>query len=272
VSVARGPYGCRVGLDAFVYCRCWQDSLAAAPPCAPELVGFDEDGYLSLLLPYPGNEAAHDAFDEWLRRGCPHEDMTAAAERVSNWGGYRMFQDALRSTGPTRFPTLLAELPDTNAGRMPAEAAARMLDELDHFTRHAVPDDQIVLVDEATGKTLLEHISAYDGVTMVGPGYGAGVDRDGFFVRDPDTDPPVTLFRSMRFRQRVLDERRVEFVDGRTTAAVAMPPVGGRVAEPPQLLRVEYRPRTAADFEYIVEPLRVLCRAAVATGNPVIWT
>jgi hypothetical protein len=262
-----------VGLDAFVYCRCWQDGLAAPPPCAPELVGYDEEGYLDLLLPYEGNEAAHDAFAGWMYRACPHEDMKYADERVSNWAGYRMFQDVLRMAGRDRFGTLLAELPNSNGGRMPAAAAARVLAELDDFGRRPLPGTDVVLVDEATGATVLEYSAAYHGVTMLGPGYEAGVDPDGFFVYDPATDPPATLFRSMRFQQRVPVPGRVEFTDGHTVAEVAMPPIGGRPTEPPpQRLRVEHRPRSAADYGYIVEPLRVLCRAAVATGNPVHWT
>lgn len=71
-----------MGLDGFVYCRCWQDGLAAAPPVGP--VGLDEDGRLGLLLPWKGNEAAHEAFDAWLMQACPHELMEQASEAVSN--------------------------------------------------------------------------------------------------------------------------------------------------------------------------------------------
>ena len=52
--------------------------------------------------------------------------------------------------------------------------------------------------------------------------------------------------------------------------ATGAPPIGG--GPPPQRLRIEYRPRSAADYGYIVKPLRVLCQAAVATGNPVHGT
>jgi hypothetical protein len=261
-----------MGLDAFVHCRCWQDGRAAAPPCAPELIGFDEDGWLSLLLPYDGNEPAHDAFDQWRYSGCAHEDMRFARERVSNWAGYRRFQQALRQAGWSHFPTLYAELPNNNGGRMSAAAAASALEELEHFTGHAALGSEVILVDEATGAVVMRYIAAYEGVTMLGPGYRAGVDPDGFFVREPDTDPPVTLFSSMRFRQRIVDAQRVEFGDGRGAVQVAMPPVHGAGDEPPEQFRVETRTRTAADFAYVVEPLRTLCRAAVETGNPVVWT
>jgi hypothetical protein len=265
-----------VGLDAFVRCRCWQDGFAT-PPGDPELVGVDEDGWLGLLVPYEGNEAAHREFDEWLHGGCSHERMRYVDERVSNWGGYRMFQDALRHAGPSHFPTLFAELPESNGGQMSAEAAGRALGELDFFIHQAALGDDVVLVDEATGAVVMEYIAAYDGVMMLGPGYRAGVDPEGFFVLDPNTDPPLTLFRSTRFGQRVVDEDRVEFADRalaeRPPVLVAMPPVRGWDHQPePSELRVEVRPRTAWAFGYILEPLNRLCQAAVTTGNPVVWT
>jgi hypothetical protein len=269
-----------VGLDAFVHCRCWQDGLAV-PPCAPDLVGFDEDGWLNLIVPFEGHEAAFRRFEDWKRDGCPHKGMRYANEHLSNWSGYRLFQHALREAGPPHLPTLLAELPNANGGQMSAEAAAAVLTELDHLTHHAVLGDDVVLVDEATGTVQFEYIAAYEGVMMLGPDFRAGVDPDGFFVLDPRTDPPTTLFRSTRFHQRVIDERRVEFTDASQAAAPAgrrnaveidMMPIGGHSGPPPRSLSVETRPRTAASFAYIVEPLRRLCQAAVATGNPVVWT
>lgn len=257
-----------MGLDAFVYCRCWQDGLTPPPPVGP--VGFDEEGYLALLV--AGNEytEADAAFDRWRASACPHELMEQASEHVTNWTGYRLFQQALEAAGWSHFPTLRAELPTANGGRMSPGAAARVLDELDHFERRAAIDDEVVLVDEATGEVQLTYVAAYQGVLMLGPGYQAGVDPAGFFVLDPDSDPPVTLFRSARFRQRAIRGQRVEFSDGATSLRITMPPVGNAEA-PPERLRLETRHRSPADFGYLVQPLRRLCRAALATGNAVMW-
>jgi hypothetical protein len=253
-----------------VYCRCWQDGLAAAPQLGP--VGLDEDGWLGLLLPWEGNEAAHEAFDAWLMRACPHEQMWQASEAVSNWAGLRLFQQALSSAGWSHFPTLHAGLPNANGGSMPTGQATLVLDELDLFTNQARIENEVVLVDEVTGRVLMTYVAAYDGVAMLGPGYRAGVDPDGFFVLDPDMDPPVTLFRADRFGQRLLPSGEVEFTGGGHKATVVMPPVGGHETAPPQRLAVEIRPQSVADFGYIVDPLRRLCEASVATGNPVMWT
>ncbi|MBO3743884.1 hypothetical protein [Actinoplanes flavus] len=257
-----------MGLDAFVYCRCWQDGLTPPAPVGP--VGFDEEGYLSLLVAGDGYTEAEAVFDGWMASACPHELMEQASEHLANWTGYRLFQQALGAAGWSHFPTLRAELPSANGGRMPAEAAARVLGELDHFERQAVIDDEVVLVDEATEAVALRYVAAYQGVLMLGPGYRAGVDQEGFFVLDPDSDPPATLFRSARFRQRVLPGGQVQFSDEEKSVRIAMSPVGG-AGTPPEQLCVKTRPQLPAEFDYIVEPLRRLCQAAVATGNPVMW-
>jgi hypothetical protein len=255
-----------VGLDAFVYCRCWQDGLATPPPAEP--IGLDEDGYLDLLLPWEGNESAHNAFGAWMKEACSHERMEQAREHLSNWAGLRLFQEVL----PADLVTLRTELPNANGGSMPPAQAARMLDELDAFTDRAPIADEVVLVDEASDRFVMTYVAAYEGVAMLGPGYRAGVDPDGFFVLDPDAQPPATLFRAARFAQRVLPGGEVEFSADGQRATIAMPPVREHGTEPPHRLAVQARPRSTAYFEYIVTPLRRLCEASLATGNPVMWT
>ncbi len=257
-----------MGLDAFVYCRCWQDGLTPPAPVGP--VGFDDEGYLSLLVDKDGYTAAHAALHAWTARACAHERMEQASERVASWPGLRLFQQALESAGWSHFPTLQAELPSANGGRMSAEAAARVLDELDFFVQQAVMGDEVVVVDEATGEVALRYVAAYRGVWMLTSGYEAEVDPDGFFVLDVGSDPPATLFRSTRFRQRVVPDGQVEFSDAASSVRITMAPVGGPETAP-ERLRMELRHQSPADFNYIVTPLRRLCQAAVETGNPVMW-
>ncbi|MGC4896095.1 hypothetical protein [Micromonospora sp. DT31] len=257
-----------MGLDAFVYCRCWQDRLATPCPVGP--VGYDEDGWLALLQPWEGNRAAHKAFDVWLARSCPHERMEQVSEHVSNWAGVRLFQQALRTAGAERFPTLAAALPNVNGGWLTAERAAVALAELDRFRHTSRIADEVELIDEATGRVLMQYVEVYDGVFIFGPDVQAGVDPDGFFVLDR-ADPPVTLFRAVRFTQRPLPDHRVEFTTGGTRTVLAMRPVGEHGEPPPERLAVRTRSRSGDDFAYVVEPLRRLCEAAVSTGNPIIW-
>jgi hypothetical protein len=259
-----------MGLDAFVYCRCWQDGVATPPPIGP--VGFDDEGYLGLTLPWDGNEAAHTAIEIWLTRACPHDRMKQAHEHVSNWAGLRLFQQVLDDVGWSHFPALHSGLPRANGGSLPAEQASIVLAELDYFRGVGQLADEVVLADEATGRVLMTYVAAYDGVMMLGPGYRAGVDPEGFFVLDPGVDPPATLFRAQRFSQQAFPGNVVRFVSDELTARVSMPPVGQHDGGQSQWLAVRSRPRTAEDFDYIVQPLRRLCEASVLTGNPVMWT
>ncbi|MEV6520240.1 hypothetical protein AB0M37_31085 [Micromonospora chalcea] len=257
-----------MGLDAFVYCRCWQDGLTT--PCPVEPVGIDEEGYLALLLQWEGNEAAHRTFDAWQAEACPHRHMELVSERVSNWAGVRLFQQALRAAGEHRFPTLAAALPDANGGSLSADRAAVVLAELDAIAGTDRITDEVELIDEATGAVVMQYVEAYRGLFMFGPGFQAGVDPDGFFVLDR-ADPPATLFRAARFGQRPLPGDRVELTAGGTRTVLAMRPVGEHGEPPPERLAVRSRSRSGDDFAYIVEPLRRLCAASVATGNPVMW-
>jgi len=262
-----------MGLDAFVNCRCWQDGLAAPPPVAPELIGVDDDGFIGLLA---HDDDLWDVVDAWVASACPHDNMDFISRHVSNWSGLRLFQSALSSAGD-RFPTLLSELPAGNGGTMPAEAAARVLDELAAFASLADVGTESVLVDEDTGEVINTGVPAYDGVFMLGPGYRAAILPDGFVVRDDDPEAPRTLFHARRFRQVPGPGRAVEFVAedpaGPSAVTVAMPPVGGREERPPpHRLRVEVRRQEPDRHASVVEALADLCRAAVATGNPVVWT
>ncbi|MBU8855984.1 MULTISPECIES: hypothetical protein [unclassified Micromonospora] len=237
-----------MGLDAFVYCRCWQDDLTTPCPIGP--VGYDEDGWLALLRTGEYDGVADNAFYSWMSGdACAHRHMALVSEGVSNWAGVRLFQQALRAAGEHRFPTLAAALPDANGGSLPADRAAAVLAELDAFAGTARISDEVELIDEATGRVLMQYVESYRGVFMFGPGFQAGVDPDGFFVLDR-ADPPVTLFRAVRFGQR---------------------PVGEHGEPPPERLAVRTCSRSSGDFAYIVEPLRRLCAASVTTGNPVMW-
>lgn len=257
-----------MGVEAYVHCRCWQDGLATPPPCGP--VGFDSDGRLALLEPWDDSTAAaHADVENWLRHGCPHEDMELVYEGLGSWSGVRYFQQMLREAGGSHFPTLLRYLPQTNDGCIPAAEVPRVLAELDHFEHRARLTDEIVLVDEATGDALHSYIESYRGVFIWGR-YQVGIDPDGFFVLDGDGEPPATLFRATRFEQRVLPGGDLEFTGDGQTARVAMTPIAGYLPEPPRQLAVRVRPRAAADSAHL-GILRRLCAASLATGNPVAW-
>jgi hypothetical protein len=243
-----------MGLDAFVRCRCWEDGGYQPPPIP---VSVDEDGILSATEPCGDEEWR--AVDAWKATACPHEDMEAASEHISNWGGYRAFQSALETAGWQHFPTLKAELPNANGGQMPAEASTRAFAELIYFTEHADVGTETVLLDEDTGTEVTAYIAAYHGETYFYLDWRAGVSPDGFVVRK-DGQP---VFQSMRFEQ-IGDD----LVDGDQRVKWFMKePLG----EGAKRFHVVTRPITTDHFGYVVEPLKILCRASIETGNPVVW-
>jgi hypothetical protein len=66
---------------------------------------------------------------------------------------------------------------------MPAEAAARALQELAVFAALPQVGDAWYLVDDNTGDMVAEYIAGYEGrFTLGGGGIDLGVDPGGFFV------------------------------------------------------------------------------------------
>src|SRR5262245_25217307 len=116
--------------------------------------------------------------EEWLDSACEHPGMRLVFERINNWAGVRVFQEALRRLGPEQFPTVLAEIPSANGGSTSAEAAALALDELERFRRADAAWARPVLLDE-TDEGLCEYVASYGGLFMFAAGLQAGPRRRG---------------------------------------------------------------------------------------------
>jgi hypothetical protein len=289
-----------MGLDAFVSCRCWQDGLTTPPPVPRELVVCDEETRLDLTIPYDGNEDLYRDLDNWVHSGaCGHEQMDQASVHVSNWTGYRLFQEALKTAGWQHFPTLQAYLPQDNGGSLPAREAPRALAELQRFTSQTRLGTYTYLADEETGERLGEYVPAYRGVFCWDPhDKNVGVDPAGLFVVDTRARPPREVFRSPRCSQEVIGVTRtwrskllrlpgartgrsvtVRLTDASTARSVTVrlsDPITRPDADPdparyPRHLRVAAEPFTAGDFAAIVQALEEVLHAAIETGNPVIW-
>jgi hypothetical protein len=284
-----------MGLVASVMCSCFADGLTEKPPFA-DRVRLDQSGFLTLDLPYENNEDKHHLFDKWLATACKHPNMESVSEVISNWSGYRSFQETLEATEQSRFPTFKAELPDGNGGLTDSASASKMLEELTSFMRQDKHGWTTVLIDTDTGEELHEYIAAYDGIFSYGvDGIDMGVDEKGFFVWKRYGERFRELFRSMRFQQRLLDrglrkllKRSVaEFVDIETgnkirchrgvfrirrwADGMMQDDQGMLQTDYPARLHVSKRERQASEFKYIVSPLRKLCEASIETGNPIRW-
>lgn len=285
-----------MGLDASVMCDCFREGRAAEPPVPRDWLEIDEDGYLN---PRPGHDSGtvRSAFYAWRKGCCAHPGMDRAWESIANWSGVAQFKEALAKVGRPRFPVLLAELPRNNGGLTAPDRAALALGELDDFAALDRIGTITCLVATATGEVLRRRVDADDGIFLLdgSTGVDVGFDGSGLFVRDRDGGRE--LFRARRVRQTRLDPDAPEYgpekgrvvledldtgrtYEGRTAISGRdIPWPDGRLQDDrgrvrsdyPAGLHVEDRPQTPADFAFIVEPLRVVFRASVETGNPVRW-
>jgi hypothetical protein len=282
-----------MGLGANVMCRCFVEGKTQPPFSVPIKVA--EDGSLYLDLPLEGNEETHLLFSNWRESGCAHRGMVYESEGI-NWRAYRSFQQALAEAGWEQFPTLEAELPQTNDGVTSSNAAAQMLAELAFFSEQAELGQVTILVDSDTGEELHHYIAPYGGEFHYGPsGDIFGVDEAGFFIRRSVEQGSQEVFRAMRVKQLISDPNEAaegsqpwvtfENLDSGVRYACAEPLVkivywpNGVLQNAEGQVRLGYpnrvhvltRKRVAADFEAVVNSLRTICEAAVQIGNPIAW-
>jgi hypothetical protein len=276
-----------MGLDASVMCSCYREGKTR--PCPfPELFHIDADGFPALNIPYDNHEAMHEQFETWLAACCPHPYMDYLSLFVASWKGYRTFRDALEQLGWEHFPTLRAQLPDSNQGVMPTSAAAQALTELQYFREHSGNLPKAFLVDSETNQVISSSILSSadtDGLTNH-TGIKMGYDENGFFIVDA-WEMNRELFRAKRFEQRPLaaqipdkpqqyeflaldSERR--FVCNTPLRIVREDEHSHLIQEYPRAMHIEQRPMSATSFNYILMPLTLVFETAVETGNPVRWS
>ncbi|MGE0494553.1 MAG: hypothetical protein AB7S38_35415 [Vulcanimicrobiota bacterium] len=264
-----------MGLDATVMCRCYQDGLCQPFPGA----FFDEEGYLTV----PEGDFA--AFDDWLSSACPHPGMELVCERVSNWAGYRCFQQALGRTGWENYPTLAEHLPNANGGQLPARAARAALEELLYFRDLPEVGLNVCLFETASDEVIQERVVGYDGKFVLGgrTGYDIGLDNETVFIERRETGEVV--FQAARVGQKVKTDRNGEVVSAELTDLGSGTVWRGPLAIPgfvrqigklwrstyPEALHVERRLEVPADYAYATDALVRLFEASIQTSNPVRW-
>ncbi len=287
-----------MGLDASVMCNCFWEGRTTPPPVPMTLIRL-ENGFLTLDLPYDGNEDVYLKFDVWsVSKVCEHlEGMDYACVWVANWHSYRLFQRALRHVGLEHFPVLSVELPNSNDGLTYPEAAAMAIAELAYFRAQDDYGTNSFLINTETGEIVID--GPTDGATFIWDGRTyteVALEIRELVIREGQ-EMYREVFRSPRLEQRLLDPNRTEshqsgrvvYVDletgRRVVCRTAIPgkeipwPDGrdendrGQVRwEYPRYLHVEQRRLTFSHFSRIVDALEKILAAAVATGNPVRWT
>lgn len=280
-----------MGLDATVMCNCFRDGKTTPLPFPREWLEVDDEGYLNL-------KKEHDCSDnwdkqcEWEESCCEHENMDLVCEHISNWTGYRQFQEALSELGWRHFPVLKEQLPEANGGLTPAKASAQALQELDHFAAAGEVGVKTVLVDTASDTGLYEYVPAHGGVFLFCGTRGINVGLGEFEFFAVDATSGEDLFLATRFRQfrtggeqisgdsddlvwQNLDTGEVYnlgiAIPGRRLASEGEQSGEQWQVEYPSDFHVEHRPWLVTEFEYIVKALRTVFDASVQTGNPVRW-
>lgn len=284
-----------MGLDASVICNCFRDGKTKPPPCPPEWLTIDSEGYVNLKSEYDSEDLWNPLY-AWQQSCCEHDGMNYAETHISNWAGYRLFQDALGTIGWEHFPTLESQLPNNNGGLTPAAESTLAIQELLRFENAEQIGLKTVLVDATTGDLLQEHIPSYSGIFFMSGsnGFDAGLSEDAFFAKDRSSN--TELFRAVRFKQFHPDGQPVtghraglvwEDLDS-GQMFISNAAVGGREVPSPDgrwqddngrcnisyasEMRVEQRGREVQQYDYVVQALRAVFQASVETGNPVRWS
>jgi hypothetical protein len=92
-----------MGLDASVFCNCYEKNRVKCPPPHPELVYLYRDGALDCRSDDP---KVVEAFDRWRKKACRHEEGYAAGEYLGNMWYIPWVREGL-SRNFKRFPVLV---------------------------------------------------------------------------------------------------------------------------------------------------------------------
>jgi hypothetical protein len=97
-----------MGLNASVFCDCYESSRMTRPP-QPEFVYLDEMGQVSCRADHP--DADQCAFDEWLARACPHGPLGGGlvSHRLGNLSLIEHLANLLAGSRE-QFPILLTKV------------------------------------------------------------------------------------------------------------------------------------------------------------------
>jgi hypothetical protein len=97
-----------MGLDAVVYCDCYEKFRTRRPPPQPEFVYVDQNGQVCLKWDAVG--ADQNAFFEWLKEACDHGPMGELVwHRLGNVATIGAVRSLLAESGQD-FPTLLTKV------------------------------------------------------------------------------------------------------------------------------------------------------------------
>lgn len=290
-----------MGLNAHVYCNCYEEGKTTVPPVAKELLYMD-DGWLSIHYPSAMVEEERwvlaDKLTEWEKNCCDHYARRVFETRISNWFGVRKFEDAVIAAN--KYSTLASIIPSHNGGCVEAAQSPQALAELEEFCNSIGEVEGVFLIDAKTDKPIFSCLSSTIISWQGKEKLNIGFDNNGLFVMVGETKADFNYFvdtqesyemestiafeqfRSKHFtREFVSEEERIDN-NGRTfkVRLSMLTDVETKkqykvefLSECPKMreFKVIKRPYEPDDFDAI-KPLRQLLKASIETANPIYWT
>lgn len=291
-----------MGYDAFVRCNCREEGKTKPYPFDFQFEWDDQHRYPVILSPECEDKENWEPCDEqenklwrWMKDACAHPNMRIAHVRLANMSGMSAFRWALNETGKEYYSALINGLPVNNGGSASSEYAAQMLADLEKFATLTEIGTATNLIDTKSGIVIRTYDNLLRGAFYLlgSSGIELGLDQESFFIKNSNLQE--VLFRAMRFEQKptanTLDEEQsdyftpqenIEFINlDIQESFIAQRGISHEFPIPddisvkivyPRYLHIEHRNFGAEQFQYITEPLIEVCRASIATGNPIQWT
>lgn len=270
-----------MGYGAYIKCSCYKDGKIASRPPFEEFVKEDEKG-IFLNLDWETNSEKHDEFDAWKYSNlCEHHEMEFISERLTNISGMNSFQEELIELGTEKYPILSEHLPIYTEGYLPLEYTETMQKELENLKQEAPTEELIVLTELITNEKILSvNLKEYlPYVFNLLDNVNCSISKKGFqIIRNSmvvGQEFKSILFKSNKFTQEKLSDRRYLYSDVLTKVTFE--------SEINLYFDKEYKDdffeyeltevnaSIAEVYDFIVEPLLRLTKAAQLTGNPIVW-
>ncbi len=269
-----------MGYNAFVHCNCYKDGKTSIPPYK-KFVRYNEETGLYLDIPHKVkkyNDAyeMENAFWNWKKNACPHDDMELVSVRLCNVSGMAEFEYAIEQKGGKhKYPILTKYLPGSNDGIVPSAYAYDMLNEIYLFENEKTEEDKLILFEKTTNSYVSsmflnvenEFIKYEENIYFL-------LYEDAFTITQlRDLKNHKIVFQSKNFTQTKISEFSYNFTDKETGKNFV---TNFPLYETDDLNTLEFAFKKETllftyEYNYMIKALKQLINASIETGNPICW-
>lgn len=275
-----------MSLHGIVHCNCHKEGKTAPHPHAQYLMKDVEGWWLE--LPDAMWKADEDMcyrmeneHDEWLETCCAHPNMELVSERVANVTGMAQFHHMLNRLNTDGRYTLLLDHVKEGVAHFPAGSEPELLERLRELAKEKTKEDRRFLRELGT-MTVIASVAAdtYWIFSFLAGGLMFGLDGEGFMVLERkdrgDGAKLYVRFRGTHIVQTPIGDGRYQFLDIYSKEIFISPsPIWQDADENKKVIdiNVQFSERSIGRYyASIVESLIILAEAAIASGNPIVWT